>query len=133
MRKVSISAILTFSLLSLLAVTAWSATAQFTPPPREGDIFAVINFARANGVNQNTSVAVTWGPFSRRDVVVRGYGNCASATPAGFVLMVRHFKPDSNPFVLTTSGTIVRAPYQGEAPPEISHACYKFLKFRARY
>ncbi|MEA2564526.1 MAG: hypothetical protein QOH06_6030 [Acidobacteriota bacterium] len=133
MRKAPLSAILTLMILSLGALVAWGATASFTPPPQEGTIFAVINFARANGVNQNTSVSVTWGPFSRRDVVGRGYGNCAAATPAGFVLMIRHFKPDSNPFVLTTSGTIVRAPYQGEAPPEISHACYKFLKFRARY
>jgi predicted ribosomally synthesized peptide with SipW-like signal peptide len=133
MRKVSISAMLTLAILSLGALAAWSATAQFTPPPQQGDIFAVINFARADGANQNTSVSVSWGPFSRRDVVGRPYGNCATATPAGFVLMIRHLKPDSNPFVLTTSGTIVRMPYQGEAPPEISHACYKFLKFRARY
>ena len=133
MRKVSISAALTLAILSLVALSAWSATALFTPPPQEGTIFAVINFARANGVNQSTSVSVQWGPFSRRDIVGRPYGNCSAATPAGFVLMIRHFKPDANPFVLTTSGTIVRGPYQGEAPPEISHACYKFLKWRARY
>ena len=133
MRKASISAMLTLAILTLGVLAAWGATVTFTPPPQEGTIFAVINFARANGVNQRTSVSATWGPFSRKDVVGRPYGSCAAATPAGFVLMVRHFKPDSYPFVLTTSGTVVRGPYQGEAPPEISHACYKFLKWRARY
>ena len=133
MRKASISALLTLAILSCAALAAWSATAQFTPPPQEGMIFAVINFDQARGVNQNTSVSVSWGPFHRKEVVGRPYGRCGSASPAGFVLMIRHFKPDANPFVLTTSGTIVRMPYQGEAPPEISHACYKFLKWRARY
>jgi hypothetical protein len=133
MRKTPLSAILTLAILTLGALAAWGATASFTPPPQQGTIFAVINFDRALGANQSTSVSVSWGPFQRKDVVGRPYGRCASASPAGFVLMIRHFEPDSNPFVLTTSGTIARAPYQGEAPPEISHACYKFLKWRARY
>ena len=133
MRKASISVILTLGIVSLATMAAWSATAQFTPPPQEGTIFAVINFARSGGVNQHTGLSVSWGPFQRKEVVGRPYGNCAAATPAGFVLMIRHFKPDSNPFVLSTTGTIVRGPYQGEAPPEISHACYKFVKMRARY
>jgi hypothetical protein len=133
MRKAPVSAILTLAILTLGALAAWGATASFTPPPQQGTIFAVINFDRALGSNQNTSVSVSWGPFHRKAVVGRPYGRCADVSPAGFVLMIRHFKPDSNQFVLTTSGTISTAPYQGEAPPEISHACYKFLKMRARY
>lgn len=133
MRKAALSALLTLAILALGALAAWSATVTFIPPAQEGTIFAVINYDRASGANQTTLVSATWGPFHRRQVVGRPYGNCGSATPAGFVLMVRHLKPDSNPFTLTTTGTIVRGPYQGEAPPEISHACYQLVKWRARY
>jgi hypothetical protein len=133
MRKLNFSAVLMLAILSVAAVTAWSATASFTPPAREGNIFAVVNFPRAGGANQNTFISVNWGPFHRRETVIHGYGNCSSATPAGFVLMIRHLKPDANLFTITTTGRIVRAPYQGEAPPEISHVCYKFVKMRARY
>jgi hypothetical protein len=133
MRRLSLSAVLILILVSLIAATAWSATASFTPPGRDGDIFAVINFARSGGATQPTSVTVDWGPFHRTETVGRRYGNCERATPAGIVLLIRHFKPDSNLFTLSTNGTIVRGPYQGEVPPEISHACYKLLKMRARY
>ena len=137
MRKASLSAMLTRAILTGIltvgALAAWGATTTFTPPPQQGTIFAVVNYDRALGANQTTTVSASWGPFHRRQIVGRPYGNCGSATPAGFVLMVRHFKPDSYPFVLTTTGTIVRGPYQGEAPPEISHACYQLVKWRARY
>ena len=133
MRRLNLSIALMLTILSVAAVTAWSATARFTPPAQQGDIFAVVNFPRAGGVNQNTFVSVDWGPFHRRENVIHRYGNCAAATPSGFVLMIRHTKPDSNLFTMTTSGTVVRAPYQGEAPPEVSHTCYKLVKMRARY
>jgi hypothetical protein len=47
------------------------------------------------------------------------------------VLLVRN-GGDTRPFEITTNGTIVRGPYQGEIPAEISHACYKFVKMRIR-
>jgi hypothetical protein len=132
MRRPGISAILMLAILASASLAAMAATASFTPPPQDGMIFAVVNFDRASGENQPTSITVTWGQARRTETVGRPYGNCASATPAGFVLMVRLFDTATVPFEISTNGRIVRGPYQGEAPPEISHACYKFLKMRIR-
>jgi hypothetical protein len=120
------------AILASASLAALAATASFTPPPQDGTIFAVVNYERSSGANQTTSITVAWGSARRTEIVGRPYGNCASATPAGFVLMVRHFDNSSVPFEISTNGTIVRGPYQGEAPPEISHACYKFVKMRIR-
>jgi len=124
-------AIFFLSLLVLAALAAWGATVSFTPPPVEGTIFAVINADRSAGA-RTTKITVDWGPFHRS--VGRGnpYGNCAGMI-AGFVLMIDHTHRDANLFTLTTSGRVARAPYQGEAPPEVSHPCYKLERMRARY
>lgn len=132
MRRPALSAILLLAILASTTLAAWAATARFTPPRHEGTIFAVVNYDRSSGANQITSIDVTWGQAHRREVVNHPYGNCAAASPAGFVLMVRNFGADGRPFEITTNGTIVRGPYQGEAPPEISHACYKLVKMRIR-
>lgn len=131
MRKSHLAAILILTILVGGAVAAWAATASFTPPPVAGTIFAVVNADRSAGAI-TTTMTVDWGPFHK--TVTRGnpYGNCSGAI-AGFVLMVRHTKPDSNLFTLTTTGTIARAPYQGAAPPEVGHPCYKLEKIRAVY
>ena len=132
MRRHGLSAILIVAILVLSSLAAWAASASFTPPPQSGDIFAVVNFDRSGGANRITTITVDWGSAHRIERVTQPYGNCASASPAGFVLMVRNFGLRSAPFQITTNGTIVRGPYQGEAPPEISHACYKFVKMRIR-
>jgi len=132
MKTRSLPANLILPILILGAVAAWGAarmqTASFMPPPQTGDIFAVINADRSPGAT-TTRISVTWGSAQRS--VGRGnpYGNCAGAI-AGWVLLVRHSHPGSQLFTVSTSGTIVRPPYQGVAPPEISHACYKLEKMR---
>lgn len=130
MRRLRASAILLLAILALTGL-AWAATSRFTPPAQPGNIFAVVSYERASGANQTTSITVTWGQFRRTETVVRPYGNCSSATPAGFVLLVRN-GGNTSPFEISTNGTIVRGPYQGEPPAEISHACYKFVKMRFR-
>lgn len=131
MRKSYLTTLMILTILILGAVAAWAANGSFTPPPVQGTIFAVINADRSPGAI-TTTIRVDWGPFHRS--VTRGnpYGNC-SGRIAGFVLMIRHTQPDSNLFTLTTTGTIARAPYQGEPPPEVSHSCYKLEKMRAVY
>lgn len=131
MRRFSLPARLSLCFLILGALAVWGATASFTPPAQEGTIFAVINADRSPGA-RTTSISVKWGPFRRTEAIGNPYGSCAGTT-AGFVLMIRHTKPDANLFNLSTTGTIVRPPYQGIAPPEVSHSCYKLVKMRARY
>jgi hypothetical protein len=102
------------------------ATASFTPPPEPGQIFTVINFRRAEGQAQNTRVSIDWGAASRSFVVGAPYrGICSTSTPSGFVLKQRHPRPDQVPLTITTDGTIVRGPYQGDPPLELLNSCYR--------
>lgn len=128
MTRTSLSAKVTVGLILLGALAAWGATASFVTPANDGTIFAVINANRSAGA-LTTSISVKWGAFQRTANRGNPYGNCAGSI-AGFVLMVRN-AGYSKPFTLTTNGTIVRAPYQGAPPPEVSHACYKLEKMRA--
>jgi len=120
------------SAVALLAVLApgiagtGGTTAQYTPPAQPGDIYTVIDFARAAGVAQPTTIAETMGSRHRSLTVVPRY-SCAETTPAGVVVRFRHFTPDSALFTITTTGTIVRAPYQGPLPIEALHRCYQLV------
>ena len=130
MRRPGLSVLLTLAILALAAKAAGASTASFTPPREEGTIFAVVNADRSPGA-RSTRLKVDWGSFHR--TVGRGnpYGNCAGSV-AGFVLMIQNRGAAPKPFTLTTGGTIVRPPYQGVAPPEVSHPCYKLERMRVR-
>ena len=130
MRKLTTLALL----LILTAATAFAArqsvatSASFTPPAQAGVIYTVIDFPRASGLAQSAVVNVDWGLASRRVVVGAPYrGACSSTTPSGFVLKLRHPRPDTVPLTITTTGTIVRGPYQGDVPLEVLNSCYKLV------
>jgi hypothetical protein len=133
MRKPYLFTALTLACLAV-SLSAWAArelkdSATFTPPREAGTIFAVVNVDRGA---PTTSLSVSWGNF--RQTVGRGnpYGNCARSSNAGFIVAVRRPASDLRPFTLSTTGNIVRPPYQGLAPPEVSHPCYKQELIRAR-
>jgi hypothetical protein len=129
MRKNFRSGILVLALIAS-ATALWAATATYTPPPEVGMIWTVINFRMESGRNQSATVKVMWDR-PRRQVVVpspRYASRCATSTPAGFVFRLQHNNADSVPLTLQTSGTVIRGPYQGEAPPETLHACYTLVK-----
>jgi len=124
----------------LIAVAALAASAafarrapkadsqRFVPPPEAGVIYTVIDFDREGGVNQGTVVQIQQGSVNRKVTVGAPYnGPCAESTPAGFVLKIRHPRPDQVPLTLTTNGTIVRPPYQGDLPIEAIAACYHIV------
>jgi hypothetical protein len=130
MRKThpSLARPLTALLLALAASAAWGvhyAGARFTPPAEAGVIYTVINFERAGGRAQATYVNVVWGTARRQIVVAPPYQTCAETPAAGIVLKLRHPRPDSVPLTISTSGTIVRGPYQGDVPLELLSACYR--------
>jgi hypothetical protein len=121
-------------LLILTAATAFAArrsiatAASFTPPPEAGVIYTVIDFPRASGKAQSAIVTVSWGLASRRVVVAAPYrGICSETTPSGFVLKLRHPRPDTVTLSIITNGTIVRGPYQGDVPLELLNPCYKLV------
>jgi hypothetical protein len=129
MRKlhVSLATLLVFIPLAAFAARRF-ATASFTPPPETGLIYTVINYDRAFGRTQGTFVDVSWGGDHRHITVAPPYRTCAQSPAAGFVLRLRHSSPDSVPLTLSTTGTIVRGPYQGDVPLELLSACYQMVK-----
>ncbi len=134
MRKSHLSAAIVLLLLAAATAvarpTARPATASYTPPAETGMIYTVINYSRDRGVAQHTSVTVNSEDGSRTLIVPGPYLNspCSTSTPSGFVFRLRHNVPDSIPVTITTTGTIVRGPYQGDVPLELLHACYKLVK-----
>ncbi|HSS76562.1 MAG TPA: hypothetical protein VLV54_07415 [Thermoanaerobaculia bacterium] len=135
MRKSQLSAVAVLILLAAATAVAWAArprasVARFTPPPEPGLIFTVINYSRAGGTAQHTLVSVSWGDFHNNIIVPPPYlsNPCSTSTPAGFVLRIRNNQGLSTPLMLTTNGTIVRGPFQGDVPMELLHACYRLVK-----
>lgn len=117
-------------LLALLVpVTAGAgASVTFTPPPQPGDIFTVIDYSRdGSGQAQTTSVSESSGARHRSITVGSPYASCSRSLPAGIVVRFRHFTADSVPVTITTTGTIVRGPFQGGMPPEAAHRCYQLV------
>jgi hypothetical protein len=129
MRKRLSPALSMTALLLVLAATAAFAVRyasfRFTPPAEPGVIYTVINFDRAGDRAKPTYVNLVWGSVRRQLVVAAPYGACAETPAAGFVLKLRHPRPDSVPLTISTTGTVVRGPYQGDVPLEVLSACYQ--------
>ncbi len=135
MRKPQLSAALILILLASVAALARTSpgkvsAATYVPPAEPGLIYTVINYSRAGGTAQHTLVSVSWGNFHNNVVVPPPYlsNPCSTSTPAGFVLRLRNNQGSSTPLTLTTNGTIVRGPFQGDVPMELLHACYRLVK-----
>jgi hypothetical protein len=115
----------------LFALSAFTVSAaeekSFNPPSQEGNIFAVIGTDRTPGVI-TTQIEVNWASFSRHDILGNPY---ACVAGSGFVLMVRNNTGRTDRFTLSTTGTILRGPYQGEPPPELSDPCFRVETMRA--
>jgi hypothetical protein len=101
------------------------AAFRFTPPAEPGVIYTVINFDRAGGRAQPTYVNLVWGDVHRQLVVNPPYRTCAETPAAGIVFKLRHPRPDSVPLTLSTTGTVVQGPYQGDVPAALLSACYR--------
>jgi hypothetical protein len=116
-------------LATLTAAAVWGVSATYTPPAQTGTIYTVINYKRSLGTAVNTSLSVVWGTFQRSGPISAPLDSCSQSIPAGFVLKLQHTKADSVPLTVSTDGTFARTPYQGAAPPEISHPCYKTVSW----
>ncbi len=134
MRKPSLSAVIVLTLLVSATAVAWArntkaSVARYRPPAEPGLIYTVIDYARAGGTAQHTQVSVSWGQRQESRIVPAPYASnlCATSTPSGFVLRLRNNQGSTVPLILTTNGTIVRGPYQGEIPMELLQACYSLV------
>jgi hypothetical protein len=105
-----------------------STSTVFTPPPEPGLIYVVIDFPRSGGNAQPATVSVAWGD-TRVSGLVSPHYSCRPVTPSGAVIRIRHRTDDQTPLTFSTTGTIVRAPYQGDPPAEQLYNCYRLVKF----
>jgi hypothetical protein len=136
MRRTQLSALVVLTVLISATAVAWAAkqpkasVATYVPPSEPGLIYTIIEFNRPGGRAQNTPVTVNWGDVHRNFVVSAPYAAnpCSTSTPSGFVFRLRNNQGDSTPLTITTSGTIVRGPFQGDVPMELLHACYRLVK-----
>jgi hypothetical protein len=128
-KKKTVLAAVIISALAATAALARHANPTYIPPAEPGQIFTVINYPRAQGKAQNAMISTAFGGTNRSIIAVApGYQNpCTTATPAGVVLKLRHSTSEPTPLTLTTNGTIIRGPYQGDPPQELLHACYKLI------
>ena len=134
MRKPSLPAVIVLTLLVSASAVAWArapkaAVARYTPPAQPGLIYVVIDYARAGGRAQHTLLSVNWGQRQEALVVPAPYASnlCATSTPSGFVFRLRNNQGSTVPLILTTNGSIVRGPYQGDIPMELLQACYTLV------
>jgi hypothetical protein len=134
MRKLGLSALV---LLLLLAASTLATartrtrvhrvhTAHYIPPAEPGDIYTVIDFPRSGASAQGMTVSEVMGDRNRDFSAVPRY-SCVETTPAGVVVRFRHFDQEAVEMTITTSGIIIRGPYQGDAPPETLHHCYQLM------
>jgi hypothetical protein len=128
MKKSYRSAIL-LVVITLFAMAAWAVTVTYNPPAQPGTIYTVIDYKRSLGTTVNTNVSVAWGTFNKSATITAPFDSCSQTFPAGFVLKLNHSNADSVPLTLSTTGTIVRGPYQGSAPAETQHSCYKTVSW----
>lgn len=118
------SMILAFLALAVIAA-AEAVTVTYTARPSAGPVFAVVDFPREDGRAQPARVAIDWGTV-RRSFIAVPYGRCDEISPAGFVIKLKQM--GQGPLRITTTGTIIRGPYQGEPPLELLHTCYRVQK-----
>jgi hypothetical protein len=130
MRKPLLPLLCLMILLALLAPATLARAASRTsviPPGQAGNIFVVINYPMANGQAQHTYLKIDWGSTHKTRVIAPPYGICGHSSPAGIVFKIRPTQSSSVPMTITTNGTIVRGPIQGQTPIEVLSACYKLM------
>lgn len=128
MRKLPLALLTALTVLTFaaLATAAKTKTVIYTPGPASaGPVFVVVDYPRVGGLAQPAPVKIDWGRIQRSFIAVP-YGKCDEIYPSGFVLKLKQF--GDGPLKLTTAGTIIRGPYQGDPPLELLHVCYRVQK-----
>ena len=125
MRKLPLATFM-IPILFVFAAVAMAAktTVTYTPRPGAGPVFAVFDFPWEGGKAQPAPVAITGGV--RRNFIAVPYGRCDQVRPSGFILKLK--QPGQGTLKITTTGTLLRAPYQGDPPLETLHNCYRVQK-----
>ena len=127
MRKLSLASSISLIVLAFTVfAAAASKTTTVTYTPRSnaaGPVFVVVDFPREGGLARPARVSLDTGTV--RSFFAVPYGRCDQISPSGFVLRIKRW---SGSIKITTEGTIIRGPYQGEPPLELLHTCYRVQK-----
>jgi len=126
MRNSLLSAVMLLAVVATGSASSRTSTVQYRPPAQPGDIYTVIDFARSGGTAEATTIAEVMGS-RHRDFTVVPHDYCEHTTPTGVVVRFRHYTADSVPLTVSTTGRIVRGPYQGGVPVEAMHRCYQLV------
>ena len=121
-----LSAVVLLAALAPGSASPRLSTVEYKPPSQPGDIYTVIDFARSGGSAEATTIAEAMGS-RQREMTVVPHDYCARTTPTGVVVRFRHYAADSERLTVSTSGRIVRGPYQGGVPVEATHHCYQLV------
>jgi hypothetical protein len=127
MRKLPLAPSIVLALLvfTVFAAAAEAVTVTYTPRPgAAGSVFVVVDFPREGGLARPARVSIDTGTVRNFSAVP--YGRCDEISPSGFVIRLKRWGP--GPIRITTTGTIIRGPYQGEPPLELLHTCYRVQK-----
>lgn len=105
--------------LAYLPVTVSADGRKYTPPPRKGTIYIVVNFKPYSSrdqmkMDEKTKVSVKWGSYSRS--ASYGRGRLSLRLKDGFVVALRHMKDDSYQMSVESEGTIISVA-QSDSPP----------------
>ena len=129
MRKLPLATSIVLTLLAFEAIAAAAAkTVTVTYTPRSGaadPVFVVVDFPREGGRAQPARVSIDWGTVHRNFIAVP-YGRCDQVSPAGFIIKLKRIEQGT--LKITTAGTVIRGPYQGDPPLELLHVCYRVQK-----
>lgn len=126
MRKLPLASFVLIVLaFAAIANAAKTRTVLYTPGPAAAGPVFVVDFPRAGGLAQPATVKIDWGRIQRSFIAVP-YGKCDEISPSGFVIKLKQL--GDGPLKLTTTGTILRGPYQGDPPLELLHVCYRVQK-----
>ena len=94
-------------------------TRNYTPPPRKGIIYIIVQFKPYSSqdqlrMNETTKISVKWGSWSRSGSYGRGRFSLQQKT--GFIITLRHTKDDAIPMVVDSEGYIEEVK-QLDSPP----------------
>lgn len=109
--------------LAAVPLTVRADSRTYSPPPKQGTVYAVINFKAYNSKDfyPKTIVKVKWGSYSRS----KSYGTATSIRTVGIVIVLRHTKADSVPLTIETDGSVLSIKQSDSPPGEWNNGMYQ--------
>ncbi|MFN6962338.1 MAG: hypothetical protein ACK4S4_01085 [Pyrinomonadaceae bacterium] len=127
MNKKLFSLVVAVYSLVLLPVQLNAGTYTYTPPPKRGIIYIVVQFKPYSSrdqlrMDENTNVSVRWGSYSNSKSY--GRGRMTLRLKVGFIITLKHTKDDSIPMTVESEGQIELVRQLDSPPPQWNDSKY---------